>query len=108
MTGLLLPSSVSVPLTSLTLSPAKLNLSDVNFAVGNSAALKKSLPLRWVLNPATPVLMEAMSMVMSTLPVLPARSNWTVPSFLSKRPRAVEVPKCSTSKVTKVWPGSIA
>ena len=41
------------------------------------------------------------------LPDLPARSNCTVPSFLSKRPRFTEAPKWLISKVTKVWVGSM-
>ena len=35
-------------------------------------------------------------------------SSMTEPSFLSKRPRSVEVLKCLASKVTKVCVGSIA
>jgi hypothetical protein len=57
---------------------------------------------------AVPVLTDDTSMVMSTLPVRAARSNWMVPSFLSKRPRLVEVPKWAISKVAKVWVGSTA
>ena len=46
---------------------------------------------------ATPVLTDVRSNITSTLPVLAARSKTTVPSFLSKRPRLVEVPKWLTS-----------
>jgi hypothetical protein len=54
------------------------------------------------------VLIEVVSIVTSSLPALPARSNCAEPLFLSKRPRLVEVPKWPISKVTKVWVGSSA
>ena len=108
VTGLVLPSSVSVPVTSVTLSPLKLNLSATNRAVGNSAAFKKSLLCRCLSKAAVPVLIELVSIVRSTLPVLAALSSVTVPLLRSKRPRLVEVPKWPISKVAKVCVGSIA
>ncbi len=83
---------VRVPATSLTLSPLKLNLSATNLAVPCSSVLKKSLLRRCLLKGSTPVLIDVVSMVSSTLPTLAARSSCTVPSFLSKRPRLVDVP----------------
>ena len=99
VTGAVLPLSVSWPDTEATLSPEKVNLSPTNLAVGLLATSKKSLLFRWLSNWVEPVLMPFMSKVISTLPDLPALSNCTVPSFLSKRPRLVEVPKCLISKV---------
>ena len=57
---------------------------------------------------AVPVFTEAMSMLMSTLPVLAALSKLILPSFLSKRARLVVAPKWPISKVAKVWVGSMA
>jgi hypothetical protein len=61
-----------------------------------------------LLKASVPVLSEVVSMVTSSLPVLAALSTVTVPCFLSKRPRLVEVPKWPISKVTKVCDGSSA
>ena len=108
VTGLVLPSSVSVPVASATLSPLKLNFSATNFAVGNSAALKKSLLARCLSSAPTPLFGAAVSMVISALPTLPARSNCTAPSFTGKRPRLVEVPKWPISQNAKVCVGSTA
>jgi hypothetical protein len=90
------------------LSPSKLNWSPTNLALGFVSALKKSLLFRCLSSCATPVLTEPVSNVTSALPDLPWRSIATEPSFLSKRPRSVEVLKCLASKVTKVCVGSIA
>jgi len=57
---------------------------------------------------SVPVLIEAVSIEISTRPDLPALSKVMLPAFLSNRPRLVLVPKCSTSKVTKVCVGSMA
>jgi hypothetical protein len=97
-----------MPSTSVSLSPLKLNLLLTKRAVGNLAALKKSSLNRCLLKGSTPVLIEPTSMVMSTLPVRAVRSNCTVPSFLSKRPRRVEVPMWPISKLAKVCVGSMA
>ncbi len=99
---------VSMPLTEVTLSPSKVNLLPSNLAVGESPALKKSLPFKCVSSGGTPVVIDAMSMVMSALPVLATGSIVIVPSFLSNRPRLVDVPMCLASQVTKVCKGSIA
>ncbi|MNV86671.1 hypothetical protein D3C71_1807230 [compost metagenome] len=108
VTGAVLPSSVSWPVTSLTLSPVKLNLSDTNLIVGCLAASNRSALCRCLSKGGVPVFTEVVSMVMSTLPVLAARSNSTEPCFLSKRPRLVDAPKWPISNVTKVCVGSMA
>jgi hypothetical protein len=70
-----LPRSVSVPATSLTLSPLKTNLLADELGLGLLAASKKSACSSGGRPGATPVLTEVMSMVISTLPDLAARSS---------------------------------
>ena len=82
--GAVLPSKVSWPVTSLTLSPLKTNLSETNLMVGWAAALNRSALCGCLSNAGVPELTEVASKEISTLPVLPARSNCTVPSFLSE------------------------
>jgi hypothetical protein len=58
------------------------------------SCVEEVLALQVAVEAGTPVLIEVVSIVISALPVLAALSNATVPSFLSKRPRSVLVPKC--------------
>ena len=84
------------------------NLSDTKRIVGCCSALKMSALFRCLSKAGVPLLMELVSKRTSTLPLLPARSNCTVPSFLSRRPRLTDAPKWLIWKVAKVWLGSMA
>ena len=54
----------------------------------------------------TPVLTVAVGRRRLSSPRLAAASMTTEPWIAAKRPRMVEVPKCSNSKCTRLWSGS--
>ena len=97
-----------VPATDDSVSPSKVNASPTKRATGLRLTLKRRSPFSVAWNAGSPTLRVLVSIVMSALPVLAARSRTTAPSLASKWPRCVDIPMCVISNVTTVWPGSMA
>ena len=107
VTGLVTPFSVRSPFTATSLSPSNLKSLPLKVAVGILLDLEEIRGAQVVGElRRRPVLIAVMSIVMSALPFFAARSSVILPVALVNMPRCVDIPKCFTSNVGKVWRAS--